>query len=45
MQSTRLDQAQVNQIGNAAARAYVVESDVSNGQERINRLNRAARIN
>ena len=45
MQSTRLDQAQVNQIGNAASRAYVVESDVSNGQERINRLNRAARIN
>lgn len=44
-QTTRLDQAQVNQIGNAAARAYVVESDVSNGQERINRLNRAARIN
>jgi hypothetical protein len=45
MQSTRIDQTQVNQIGNAAARAYVVESDVSNGQERINRLNRAARIN
>ena len=44
-QSTRIDQAQINQIGNAAARAYVVESDVSNGQERINRLNRAARIN
>jgi hypothetical protein len=44
-QVTRLDQGQVNQIGNAAARAYVVESDVSNGQERINRLNRAARIN
>lgn len=45
MQTTRLDQGQVNQIGNAASRAYVVESDVSNGQERINRLNRAARIN
>lgn len=44
-QVTRLDQAQVNQIGNAAARAYVVESDIANGQERINRLNRAARIN
>jgi len=44
-QVTRLDQAQVNQIGNAASRAYVVESDVSGGQERINRLNRAARIN
>jgi chemotaxis protein histidine kinase CheA len=44
-QVTRLDQGQINQIGNAASRAYVVESDVSNGQERINRLNRAARIN
>jgi len=44
-QTTRLDQTQVNQIGNAAARAYVVESDITNGQERINRLNRAAQIN
>ena len=44
-QVTRLDQGQINQIGNAASRAYVVESDVSSGQERINRLNRAARIN
>jgi hypothetical protein len=44
-QTTRLDQAQVNQIGNAAARAYVLESDVSSNQERITRLNRAARIN
>ena len=44
-QTTRLDQAQVNQIGNAAARAYVLESDVTNNQERITRLNRAARIN
>jgi hypothetical protein len=43
-QSTLLNQSQVNQIGNAAARAYVVESDVSSGQERIQRLNRAARI-
>lgn len=44
-QVTRLDQAQINQIGNAAGRAYVLESDISSGQERINRLNRAARIN
>jgi len=43
-ESTLLNQSQVNQIGNAAARAYVVESDVSSGQERIQRLNRAARI-
>lgn len=43
--STTLNQGQVNQIGNVAARAFVVESDVSGQQERIRRLNRAARIN
>jgi hypothetical protein len=43
--STMLNQDQVNQIGNVAARAFVVESDVSGNQERIQRLNRAARIN
>ena len=42
--TTTLNQAQVNQIGNVAARAYVVESDISGNQERIVRLNRAARI-
>lgn len=42
--TTTLNQAQVNQIGNVAARAYVVESDVSNAQERADRLNRAATI-
>lgn len=43
--NTLLDQQQLNQIGNAAAvRAFVVESDVTSGQERIRRLNRAARI-
>ena len=43
--TTTLNQGQVNQIGNIAARAYVVESDISGNQERIVRLNRAARIN
>ena len=43
--STLINQAQINQIGNAAARAYVIESDVSGNQERVRRLNRAARIN
>jgi hypothetical protein len=42
--TTTLNQAQLNQIGNVAARAYVVESDISGNQERITRLNRAARI-
>jgi hypothetical protein len=44
-QTTTLNQSQVNQMGNQAQRAYVVESDVSGNQERITRLNRAARIN
>ena len=43
--TTTLNQGQVNQIGNVAARAFVVESDVTGNQERIQRLNRAARIN
>lgn len=42
--STMINQGQINQIGNVAARAFVVESDVSGNQERIQRLNRAARI-
>jgi hypothetical protein len=42
--STLMNPTQVNAIGNAAARAYVVESDVTNSQERIERLNRAAKI-
>ena len=44
-QTTTLNQSQVNQMGNQAQRAYVVESDISGNQERITRLNRAARIN
>lgn len=43
-QQTILNQGQLNQIGNAAVRAFVVESDVTNNQQRIRRLNRAARI-
>lgn len=43
-ETTIINQAQVNQIGNVAARAYVVESDVSGNQQRIQRLERAARI-
>ena len=45
MSTTALNQQMINQIGNAAVRAFVVESDVSGNQERIRRLNRAARIN
>jgi FtsZ-interacting cell division protein YlmF len=42
--NTRLDAQSLNQLGNAASRAYVVESDVTGNQERIRRLNRAARL-
>ena len=41
---TTLDQGTINQIGNVTSRAYVVESDVSDSQERIRRINRAARF-
>ncbi len=45
-ETTALPQDQINQLAsaNATVRAYVVESDVSGNQERITRLNRAARI-
>jgi hypothetical protein len=43
-QTTRIDQGQINQIGNAAVRAYVVETEVNSQQERRTRIERAARI-
>lgn len=42
--NTRLDQSQLNQIGNATARAFILESDIQNNRERWTRLNRAARL-
>lgn len=41
---TQLDQGTINQLGSATNRAYVVETDVTNSQERIRRINRAARL-
>jgi hypothetical protein len=41
---TQLDQQSINQMGSATNRAYVLESDVTNSQERITRINRAARL-
>lgn len=41
---TKLDSQSIDQMGNAANRSYVIESDVSNSQERIKRINRAARL-
>jgi len=43
-QLTQLNQASINQMGSAAGRAYVVESDITNSQEKIIRINRAARL-
>lgn len=42
--TTTLDQDSLNALGSATTRAFVLESDVSSNQERIRRLNRAARI-
>lgn len=44
--NTQLPQAQLNQINNAAnpVRAFVVESDVTTNQQRVRRLNRAAKL-
>jgi hypothetical protein len=41
---TQLNQASINEMGSAAGRAYVVESDITNQQEKIVRINRAARL-
>ena len=41
---TSLDQTSLNAIGNVAARAYVVESDISGSQKRIRRIENSARI-
>jgi hypothetical protein len=45
LETQSINAGQINQLASATARAYVVESDVSGNQERINRLNRASRIN
>ena len=41
---TQLDATTIQQMGSATNRAYVLESDVTNSQERIRRINRAARL-
>jgi len=41
---TQLDATSIQQLGSATNRAYVIESDVTNSQERIRRINRAARL-
>jgi hypothetical protein len=41
---TSLDQRSLNQISNVVGRAYVVESDITGSQQRISRLEKAARF-
>lgn len=43
--TTMINQSQINDLSSATTRAFVLESDVSGNQERIQRLNRASRIN
>jgi hypothetical protein len=42
--TTQLDANSVQAIGNAANKSYVVERDMTNNQEKVRQLNRAARI-
>lgn len=44
MSSTSLNQAAINNLGNQAIKTYVLSTDVSGNQERIDRIQRAARI-
>jgi hypothetical protein len=41
---TQLSSQSINELGSATNRAFVVESDITNSQERITRINRAARL-
>lgn len=43
-QSTTLSQSSISALNATTARAYVVESDITNSQQRISRINRAARL-
>jgi hypothetical protein len=43
-QTTNLSQQSINDIGNQAVRAYVVESDVTSSQERITAIRQRARF-
>ena len=43
-QTTNLSQSTINDIGNQAVRAYVVESDVTSNQQRIAAIRQRARF-
>jgi hypothetical protein len=41
---TSLDRDSINAVGNGAVKAYTLESDITKNQEKVERINRAARI-
>jgi hypothetical protein len=41
---TTLDRDSINAFGNQAIKAYVVETDMTNNQQKVERINRAARF-
>lgn len=43
-QSVKIDQQQVNSMGNATVKAFVVESDITTKQDRIRRIQNAAKF-
>ena len=43
-QTTNISQQSINQMGNQAIKAYVVESDVTNNQQRIEAIRQRARF-
>ena len=42
--TTNLSQQSINDIGNQAVRAYVIESDVTSNQQRISAIRQRARF-
>ena len=42
--ATTLDQRSLNSISNVVSRAYVVESDITGSQKRIERIEKASRF-
>jgi len=43
-QTTNISQQSINEMGNQAVRAYVIESDVSSNQQRIEAIRQRARF-
>ena len=43
-QTTNISQASINQMGNQAVRAYVIETDVTSNQQRVEAIKQRARF-